>query len=509
MRPALGLSSGGLSNFESIKSACDRLPTAHGRGADGNCSDAPSLENLRAEDCVLQVAFSAAGYTGTVMSIAKAAQRVAPSAIRLIAPSARAESATAKIAADTAVDTAVQKASPGAAMIDQRYSQGTGSLITNPYTSDSYNTAQRQFLQSVGVSLDSKGLRAERPAQVVQNYNSRVDQMVKDGQLQEKDAIRWSDTYVGSDGRLQFVDAGQATPKGASPFVESQYRIARYDETGRAIYVKATSVNVHLEPASGILPNADFLNAVSEGHFPGTYSNSLVGFSKTGAEPAFFHDLAHLGGFVDHPEGMAAFRSAARGPSFEAGQVRTKLQNERLFYTNESLLTLKPTASETLPRVLSTSGIKTTTSQGIQKLSTDIQALPANAAALLATKISVWHSKNRAPFGGAIRSGGLARVVNSKLDLLDQSVAAHAKQIRTLQAAPVTPMTISALASERRALDQSMAEYVYSAQALSETDVKTWFSLSRSNQPLKPDTPYFRYMCEGTVRESHAVDFCP
>jgi hypothetical protein len=371
---------------------------------------------------------------------------------------------------------------------------------TNPYR-QGFARSQAAFIKTVGGDIRKDEIVFRNEELTAKRYNENVDALVAKTIVDPNFAIYWSLPYVSlNDGRLVYARLGEPAPDGTTLFRPERFRIKYVGSDGRTVYAMNDEQNIKtLKPASGILSDADFLWAIADGHFPGTFAHERLGFNRAHGsigEPAFMHELGHLGGFIEVPEGMVLFRKLAK-EACTAGRLSEK-RDRRIFFANEMLLLMKPTARAELAKFLRGFGI---TEINEEKIIARLSEL--NDAQLMRFKkaLTAWHVRERLPFGGSIRAATMMKPVGARLDKII---------FDTLKTADwLFKKKRSFNESARSWIRDELAEYIVAAEALSETTIKGWFDLASQDVPLQPDNPYFRYLCNGDSPVEYAEYFCP
>jgi len=137
-----------------------------------------------------------------------------------------------------------------------------------------------QFWQDNGVKLNKDGTISLNSAEVAQNIETRVDDLVSSGKIRESDTLKPVLIYK-LDGKTIAIGPNELPPAGA---------------------VRVGS----------LLKSDEFLTLVSDGKFPmGDFKGTQAAGSEF-AESAFLHDTGHMIGFINNPEFMAATRQTAK-----------------------------------------------------------------------------------------------------------------------------------------------------------------------------------------------------
>jgi hypothetical protein len=156
-----------------------------------------------------------------------------------------------------------------------------------------------EFWKDVGIKIDKHGNLDLNHAEVAQNIDSKVSDMIQQGKIQAADAIRPVFVYR-HEGKLITVSPNEIPPKGAK------------------------------RPRS-LIPNEDFLKMVANGEYPMGYEDLARSGRYQYAEPAFLHDTNHFATFVGSPEFMVSNRQVAKKI------LATKDENLRKIYENRFL----------------------------------------------------------------------------------------------------------------------------------------------------------------------------
>ena len=393
----------------------------------------------------------------------------------------------------------------------------------NPYL-DPVNQAQRKFLERLGVQFDGDTIKVQNMREVARNYNRIIDEMVSRGELKEADVIRWSDTYVGKDGKLIFKPLGEPPPQGAEFFQPEKFKVASIDKDGRTIYRPLKAGEADETEGLGIVSNADFYAAIRDGHFPGAFGGALSNYGLSAREPAFFHDLAHMGGFIDHPDGMSAFRkSIEKATQISSDGVIPKVTERKIFYANELLPAFKPGSYQDLQKAipwdLQSGGKFKFFKRGPEVLDKMSDPEIEN----LASQVWQWNAGARSPFGGVSRTGSFNDIAASHLDQMADTVKStrdslayelnYKKQIESKMGSGTRDWTV-ALADQDRRIDEvrraaksSIKKFVDAVKDASQIDIKKVFDLAFDNKPLEKDSPYYRFLCDGRDRPARMY-FC-
>ena len=369
----------------------------------------------------------------------------------------------------------------------------------NPYILP-INLSQGAFLKSLGADLLEERVLIKNVESMARKYNEIMDGLILSQQVQKEDAVFWSQVFVGQDGKLIFARLETSAPLNALPFEPKKFRISGLDNHGRSIYVLATDENKNLTVAGGILSETDYFFAVANGYFPGTFSEERIGInSRHGVvgEPAYLHEFGHLGGFVDIPEGMKAFRQTLRNLRSKLGNFSHAL-SRRIFYVNETLLILKPNAKSSLRKFMAEFNINPL-SFSESDILRSLEKLTSEELYRLYPAVSAWHYKNRLPFGGALRSGTMAKPVENALDKL---IIIADIRLRGINLNPA--------ANAREEFRPKFAKYLAMALALADTTVSGWFLAAESDEFLKTTSAYYKYLCEEPgLHDGFSEFFCP
>ena len=155
----------------------------------------------------------------------------------------------------------------------------------------------------------------------------------------------------------------------------------------------------------------------------------VQGVSGSEMEPVFFHDLAHLGGFVTEPDGMKAFRQAAEAAVTKYPVGPPAAMNHRLFFVNEVLTLFRPGTFEELNSILMTFGIRPCTDDEskfvgicIAALRDQMDGLSVTELESLVKELNRFSLSFRLPFGGIGRTGGTDLSSMSKIDILTKEL---------------------------------------------------------------------------------------
>jgi hypothetical protein len=153
-----------------------------------------------------------------------------------------------------------------------------------------------EFWKDVGIKIDKKGNLDLNHAEVAQNIDSKVNDMVRQGKILETDAIRPVFVYQ-LRRKYITVSPNEIPPKGA-----------RRVQT--------------------LIPNDDFLNMVADGKYPMGFDDVEKSKKYRYGEPAFLHDTNHFATFVGNPEFMVSHKQAAKKI------LATKDENLKRIYKN-------------------------------------------------------------------------------------------------------------------------------------------------------------------------------
>jgi hypothetical protein len=135
--------------------------------------------------------------------------------------------------------------------------------------------------QELGIKVQNDGTIDLNSAEVAQNMNAKMDELVASGIVKESDVTRPVLIYK-LNGKNIAVSPNEIPPKGA------------------------------VRSSSTILSTEEFENLVADGKFPlGDESLGRSG-NYDAYEPMFLHDLNHMIGFINNPEYMAANRKAVQ-----------------------------------------------------------------------------------------------------------------------------------------------------------------------------------------------------
>jgi hypothetical protein len=376
--------------------------------------------------------------------------------------------------------------------------------VANPYVLNPQFADQAKFLKELGAEVTIGINRAENPSQLILKYNSMVEELIRSGRINREHAIFASETYVDKKGLLVFSRFGDPAPTGTTPLTE--FHVEQKKAFGpRSVYANAT--NDSRSPGAkhfGIISAFDYHLAIAKGHFPVGITSALVqGVSGSEAEPVFFHDLAHLGGFVAEPDGMKSFRQAAEAAVTKYPADPPATINRRLFFVNEVLTLFRPGAFEELNSILMTFNVRPCTADEskfeeicIAALRDQLVGLSASEIENLVKKLNRFSLSFRLPFGAIARTGGTDLSSMSKIDILikelgDEHFLWELKKINLVQQARYR-----------------MAQYISAALNLSKTDIQGWFDLALSLE-RPPKGPYLNYLCGIQVEgDNWSKDFC-
>jgi hypothetical protein len=373
---------------------------------------------------------------------------------------------------------------------------------SNPYVTRPSFADQARFLIQMGVKITDLMTQAENPRQIIMKYNARLDQLIASGKVGPDEAIFGADTYVNKKGLLVFVRMGDPAPVGTTPLSENQMR-KKKAYGPRDVYFPA---NNHTKDAefAGLLSDFDYHLAISQGLFPVDLTAALVrGSSDSQGEPIFFHELAHLGGFLTHLQGMKAFRQAAKALVTRYPEGPPKIIGHRLFFVNEVLSLFGPGAFQDLRALLESFKIEFCSDDPseyeancVVLIRDQLARLPAQDLIDLVGKLNKFNSTYRKPFGAIARTAGSNLSTLSRMDILSQQLGGD----YFLSELKKPTSDISA--------QLKMAQYISAALNLSRTDIQGWFDLALSTE-LPPKGPFFRYLCGAhTEGDNWAKDFC-
>ena len=373
---------------------------------------------------------------------------------------------------------------------------------SNPYISHPSFADQTRFLVKMGVKITDEMNQAENPRAMIMKYNARLDQLIASGKIRSDEAIFGADIYVNKKGLLVFVRMGERAPLGTTPF--SQNQMKKKNAFGpRDVYFPANNQTKDAEFA-GILSDFDYHLAISQGLFPVDLTGALVrGDPNSISEPIFFHELAHLGGFLTHLQGMKAFRQAAKEVMTKYPQGPPKIIGDRLFFVNEVLSLFGPGAFQELKALLENFKIESCSNDPseyeancVLLIRDQLARLPAQDLVDLVGKLNKFNSTYRKPFGAVARTAGSQLSSLSRIDILSQELGGDYFLLE------LNKPTLGVSARLK------LAQYISAALNLSSTDIQGWFDLALSTQ-LPPKGPYLRYLCGAqTEGDNWAKYFC-
>lgn len=389
----------------------------------------------------------------------------------------------------------------------------------NPYNHP-INSAQKKFLERVGVKVEARAVSAVKPREVAFKVNELLKDAIQRGDIRQDEVLLWSEAYVGKDGRLVFVTLGEAPPPGALSLEGNHFKYKSIDERGRRIYEHASTADPDLLDAAedGLLSTPDYYEAIAGGHFPGTFSPQAVGYqgydllNSPIREPAFLHDLAHIGGFVENPKGMAAFRKVMRSISKE-GEKLDRDRDRKIFFVNELLPGFSVGTAERL--------------QAFRAAGTDFEKLKPSELIESVNKLLRIHREGRAPFGGALRSGGSAvTTVRPRIELLMEAMRRHGteyfegmkrRELVSIQHDLRTGAEKESYGNHLRSLDGQLQEkrkqveaamrnYADAATHLADTSAEGWFQRAAEKGALDKESSYYKYLCAGPLANKGMLD---
>jgi hypothetical protein len=160
-----------------------------------------------------------------------------------------------------------------------------------------------QFWQENGVKLNKDGTISLNSAEVAQNVETRVDELVSAGKIRESEALKPVLLYK-LDGKTIAVSPNDLPPAGA---------------------VRVGS----------LLKSDEFFEMVADGKFPmGDFKGTQARGSYF-AESAFLHDTGHMIGFIKNPEFMVATRQTAKKILATKDPELRKLYEQRVLFAAE------------------------------------------------------------------------------------------------------------------------------------------------------------------------------
>lgn len=381
--------------------------------------------------------------------------------------------------------------------IISHFENGENPLLTNAGLRN-----QKNFLEMLGVQILPNALVTLSPAKAVQIYNQMVLDLIRQGKIKENEALFWPDTYVGSDGHLIFVRAGESPPEAATPFTESSFRILSEADGQRTVYTPSTPANADLRPAKGLLSEADYYYGILRGFFPGNFGTFLVGMTGTSKpksvlEPLFHHDFGHLGGFIAHPRGMAAIRKAAEKYFESTHEEWSHTVSSRLFYANELLGGFREGAQERFLALSSRVGLVPDDFLKKHKIENRFRGLNRETIQL-AKRLIQFHEDESLPFGGVLRTAGTHPIYRTALDRLIEDMKKETSRIEIW----------NLFFGDQRRLQIMVSTYLFLTKAFLETEIEGWFELE-TNERLQPQGAYHRYLCSNSeYREWSRPSFC-
>lgn len=137
-----------------------------------------------------------------------------------------------------------------------------------------------EFWKDTGVKIDKHGNIDLNFAEVAQNIDSKVNDMIRQGKIQEADAIRPVFVYH-IDYKYFTVSPNEIPPKGA-------------------------------KRAHSLLSEDFFYELVSKGEYPMGYADIVSSTGSGYKESAFLHDTNHFATFINNPEFMISSRQVAK-----------------------------------------------------------------------------------------------------------------------------------------------------------------------------------------------------
>jgi len=159
------------------------------------------------------------------------------------------------------------------------------------------------FWKENGVVIKEDGSISLNSAEVAQNIDTKVDNLVSSGIIKESETLRPVLVYK-LKGKTITVSPNEIPPAGAVR-------------------------------AEGLVEDSEFFKMVAEGKYP-MGMDDATGFSTyPHKEPAFLHDANHFSGFVGNPEFMAASRKAAQKILATKDPVLRKTLENRYFFASE------------------------------------------------------------------------------------------------------------------------------------------------------------------------------
>ena len=389
----------------------------------------------------------------------------------------------------------------------------------NPFLNP-MNQDQKKFLESLGFRFEGNQVIAPDEKVVADNYNKLIEEKIAKGEVSRKSALKWGMTYVDKDGKLVFKEAGQPAPPGTVPYEENKFILQKErDKDGNGIY-KPVPPGYVGEASDPVLENPDFLRAIKEGLMPGSFSKFMVRYQTEYAmqSPLVIHELGHMGGFAAQPKGMAAFRDAVTKVQERYHGSPPKKIDDKIFYANEAAVTIKPESIEKLKDIVLGDSPKEIFRSFADRANGVTSRLSADQLQDRVAQVMNWHMQSRDPFGGALRTPQLAVDVKTRIDLLYHDLSSKSAILKLAMSreysAPTGRLSAALLnkdrnvESARQALQKSLKEYVGAADDLSQTSIQGWFGVATHEEPLQRGSPYYRYMCEGEVRDIHRDVFC-
>jgi hypothetical protein len=162
-----------------------------------------------------------------------------------------------------------------------------------------------QFWQDNGVKLNKDGTISLNSAEVAQNIETRVDDLVSSGKIKESDSLKPVLLYK-LDGKTISVSPTELPPVGA---------------------VRVGS----------LLKSDEFFQMVADGKFPLGDSRGTQARGSYFAESTFLHDTGHMIGFIQNPEFMASARQTAKKVlAIKDPELRAISENRILFASEYS-----------------------------------------------------------------------------------------------------------------------------------------------------------------------------